>query len=514
MDNQVSDIVVVGGGTAGWLTAGILAADHCAYHEHGINVTLIESPDVKTIGVGEGTWPTMRGTLEKIGISELQFLACCDAAFKQGSEFVGWRNGATDDRYYHPFVLPHFIGKCQAVDYWQAHYTNMPFAQFASPQAAICDAGLAPKQIQTPEYGAVANYGYHLNAGKFSELLKQHCCEKLGVRYVSDHVTAINNRVDGYIGSVTTRAQGDIKGQLFIDCTGSAAILLGDHYQVPLVSRRHQLFNDCALAAQIPYPAVDSPIKTHTVSTAQDAGWIWDIGLPTRKGVGYVYSSEHTTDQAAEQTLRRYIGQSLDDANVNVRKISFNPGHRQEFWHKNCVGVGMSAGFIEPLEASALALVELSANMISKDLPANLSVMPIIGERFNQRFNLRWQRIIEFLKLHYVLTERTDTAYWRDHCMAESIPERLQQLLELWRYQEPSYNDFSEIEEIFPSSSYMYVLYGMGFKKQMSNHLKHDQNPKMLDALFNQNRQTIDKYVAGLPQNRQLIEQLCAQYKR
>ena len=405
----------------------------------------MKSPDVKTIGVGEGTWPTMRNTLETIGVSEVEFIQCCDVSFKQGSQFIGWVNGQKNDRYYHPFVPPVGYGECNLARYWQEQTSEKSFAHFTSYQAYLCDHNIAPKQFQTPEYAAVANYGYHLNAGKFAELLHKHCTEKLGVNYVRSHIEAINESQHGLIQSLTVSNSEEITGDLFIDCSGTHAILIGKHYQIPFINKKHILFNDSAIAVQVPYDEPDAPIRSQTVSTATDSGWIWDIALPTRKGIGHVFSSQYTNDETAKKTLIDYIAKDLAEekiAELKFKKLTFEPGHREKFWHKNCVAVGMAAGFLEPLEASALALVELSAKMISKELPANQAILPITEKRFNERFHYRWKRIIEFLKLHYVLSERNSSQYWLDNKAKESIPEPLQELLTLWQYQPPSYNDF------------------------------------------------------------------------
>jgi len=509
MNKAIKHVVIVGGGTAGWLTAGIIAAEHHANSSQGIQLTLIESPDISPIGVGEGTWPTMRNTLQTIGISESDFLHCCDASFKQGSQFIGWVNGQSDDNYYHPFVAPQGFGQANISGYWQQQCPQIPFAHAVSFQPHLCDHGCAPKQKQTPEFAAVANYGYHLNAGKFAALLQRHCTENLGVTHIIDHVDHVNGSIDDNISSVSTRNYGEVTGDLFIDCSGSSAILLSKHYQIPFINKKDILFNDSAIAVQVPYNTDDTAIASHTLSTAQQAGWIWDIGLPTRRGVGYTYASDYLTDEAAELALRNYLAKDLSAdtlAKLTFRKITFTPGHREKFWHKNCVAVGMAAGFLEPLEASALALVELSAKMIAKELPANQSIMAITAERFNQRFHYRWQRIIEFLKLHYVLSQRSNDKYWLDNRLTATIPARLQQLLSLWQYQEPSYNDFSEIEEIFPAASYQYILYGMGFTTQARPITRRLDNPNISRKNLEENQQLSQKYLAGLPSNRELID--------
>lgn len=513
MDKQIKNIVIVGGGTAGWLTCAVIAAEHCANSDNGMRVTLIESPDVKTIGVGEGTWPTMRGTLKKAGISETDFFRECDAAFKQGAKFAKWVTGAQDDAYYHPLVLPQGYNEVNLAPFWQAHADKVSFADAVSFQSQLCEQGLAPKQASTPEYAHVANYAYHLDAGKFASFLQKHCTEKLGATHILDHVSAVNNDESGDIASVTTNHHGCIEGDLFIDCTGFNSLLLGKHFGVPFKSCKDVLFNDTALATHVPYIDDISPIESHTVSTAQSAGWVWDIGLPTRRGVGHVFSRAHISDDKAEQELRAYIAQSRPDiaSSLDVRKIDINPGHREKFWHRNCVAIGLSAGFLEPLEASALVLVELSAAMISEQMPATRATMNVVSKRFNDKFLYRWERIIDFLKLHYVLTKRTDSAYWIDNCRAETIPEGLSELLELWQYQSPWHQDFTHVDEVFPSASYQYVLYGMGFRTQTPATQRRSMNQGLADKHLQQNHALTQKLVNALPTHRELINVIKAQ---
>lgn len=511
MNKAVKSLVIVGGGTAGWLSAGIIAAEHKSHSSQGIQLTLIESPDINPIGVGEGTWPTMRHTLQSIGISELDFLNCCEASFKQGSQFIDWVTGDKDDSYYHPFVAPHGFGQSNISGFWQKNATQIPFAHATSFQPHLCDNHRAPKQPQTPEYAAVANYGYHLNAAKFAALLQQHCTKNLGVKHIVDHVTQVNGDLDGNIETVSTKAHGNIQGDLFIDCSGSKALLLGEHYQIGFVHKKKILFNDRAIAVQAPYENNDEEIASHTLSTAQDSGWIWDIGLPTRRGVGYTYASDYLSDDKAEQALKSYLSKSLSTKtleSLSFKRLSFVPGYREKFWHKNCVAIGMAAGFLEPLEASALALVELSAKMVAKELPANTAIMPITEQRFNKRFHYRWQRIIEFLKLHYVLSRRQGSQYWLDNRSEETIPPRLRQLLTLWQYQAPSYNDFTEIEEIFPAASYQYILYGMGFITEEKTTLSQYDNDQISRKNVEENQKLCQKYLSGLPSNRELLNYL------
>lgn len=509
MEKIIKQIVIVGGGSAGWLTAGIIAAQHATKTPGGIQVTLVESPDVNTIGVGEGTWPSMRNTLQTIGISETDFIRECSATFKQGSKFVGWKNGRADDFYYHPFTTPTAYTHSNLAAAWQSHFSHMPFADAMCEQSHICEAGRAPKQIATPEYAGVVNYGYHLDAGKFGQMLQQHCTATLGVKHVLDHVTHINSTANGDIESIATKNSGAIAGDLFIDCSGLSCLLLGQHFQIPFIDKKQFSLNDSALAIQTPYSDEDLAIASPTIATAQEAGWIWDIGLSSRRGTGHVYSCAHMSDEKAEQILRAYIAKSVGEKKaetLSCRKLSIRAGHRQKFWHRNCVAVGMSAGFIEPLEASALALVEMSASMISDEMPVTRAAMTVVEKRFNARFDYRWARVVDFLKLHYVLTQRTDSDYWRDASNPVSTPEHLQELLQLWRYRAPYFNDFIQSEEVFPSASYQYVLYGMGFETQMRGYAKQRDNLSTAIKTIETTLVKAPKYIDNLPTNRELIE--------
>ncbi len=510
-DSPVRRVVVLGGGSSGWLTAGVIAAEHQAHLPSGIQVTLVESPDVKTIGVGEGTWPTMRDTLRQMGVSESDFIVECDASFKQGTKFINWIGGEYD-YYYHPFVLPQGYLEANLAGEWLARHRHTPFADLVSFQPHLCESGKAPKQTSTPEFAAVANYAYHLDAGKFGAFLQRHCRQQLGVRHVEDHVVGVESSPSGDIAALATRSHGLVKGDLFIDCTGFASMLIGKHFNVPFLSQRHLLFNNTAYAVQVPYRDRHSPIASSTISTATGSGWIWDIGLSTRRGLGHVCSSAHCSDDHARRVLREYVAETsgLDADSLETRKFSFEPGYRQKFWHRNCVAVGIAAGFIEPLEASALVLIELSAAMISNDLPATRRAMDIVARRFNERFQYRWGRIVDFLKLHYVLSKRDDTDYWRDNGRPESNPERLSELLTLWRHRPPARHDFYQNEEIFPSASYQYVLYGMGFRPERPATARRSHQSPLADKFFRESAKLTSTMLKALPTNRELIHHIQA----
>lgn len=461
VEQVIRRIVIVGGGSAGWLTAALLASTHGP--ASGVQVTVIESPDVPTIGVGEGTWPSMRDTLRRIGVGEADFVRACEATFKQGSLFAGWVDGQPGDAYAHPFVLPQGYLDADLVAGW-LEAGDVPYAELVSFQPHLCAAGCAPKQFATPEYAAVANYAYHLDAARFGHFLREHCVQRLGVRHLPDHVEGVLAAEDGDISALATREHGELPGDLFVDCTGTRALLLDGHYRVPFTPVRDVLFNDRAVAVQIPHASPDAPIACQTVATAQRNGWVWDIGLPSRRGIGHVYSSAHQDENGALATLDAYVraqGATMDPS--AVRRIAFEPGYRRQAWHRNCVAIGLSAGFVEPLEASSLALVELAATAVADQLPATREAMALVARRFNEAFAYRWERVVEFLKLHYVLSRR-DGDYWRAHRDPATLPEPLRERLALWRHQPPSRYDLVRVDEVFPSASYHYVMYGMGWR--------------------------------------------------
>ncbi|WP_230769971.1 tryptophan halogenase family protein [Sphingomonas sp. Leaf4] len=496
MSGRIRRVVVVGGGTAGWLAACRIAAAADPSAQQPLSVTLIESPDIATIGVGEGTWPTMRGTLARIGIDEATFLRATDASFKQGSRFDGWRTGAADDRYYHPFTAPADLPAADLLRDWR----RGGFADHVCAQPNVCADDLAPRQPAMPPYAGALNYAYHLDATKFAALLRETAVDRLNVTHIRDHVTGVEPAANGDIAAVVARDTGRITGDLFLDCTGQAALLIGGHCRIGTIDRTATLFNDRAIAVQVPV-ASDSPIASQTNATAHDAGWIWDIGLPARRGIGCVYASDFLDDDAAAATLTAYLARTapgVDPADLSFRQLRFRSAHRERFWVGNCLAIGLSAGFLEPLEASAIVLIELSLDALLDGFPADRAAMDLHARRFDALFRYRWDRIIDFLKLHYVPSRR-DTPYWRAHRDPASIPPSLCDLLALWRTQPPSPADFAQAGEIFPAASYQYVLYGMGVTPPPAGPLR--PRPETASVLH-QVRQRARTLTASLPTNR------------
>lgn len=503
MNHAIRKVVIVGGGTAGWITANVVAG---ACRRTGCEVSLVESPDIPTIGVGEGTWPSMRQTLRRIGLSEAEFVRTCDASFKQGTRFFGWSGRKGRDDYCHPFSLPVEYASLNPASHWLASGSETPFAELVTPQAKLIELGLAPKQVTTPEYAFAYNYAYHLDAGRFASLLQRKAVD---VAYIVGNVKQIDPAPDGDIAAVVLDTGERLEGDLFVDCTGQRALLIGGHYGVRLASARDWLFNDRAIAVQVPYAGPDAPIASATYATAQPAGWIWDIGLQSRRGIGYVHSSAHVDHDTALATVQGYVegtSPGVDVGGLSYRTIPFEPGYRAVFWHRNCVAVGLSAGFVEPLEASALALIEQSAAMIAEQFPRDRAIMEVAAKRFNAKMHHHWERIVEFLKLHYATSVRDDE-YWRDNREPTSFPESLRDKLTLWQQQTPWHDDAPRVDELFPSASYQYVLYGMGVRPEFDvrNGSSPDDSHARADRLFHDTRLRTEQAAKVLPDNRSLL---------
>ncbi len=503
-------ILIVGGGTAGWLTAAYLAkALRLAERPH-LDITVLESPDIGTVGVGEGTFPTIRSTLQFLGIDEAHFIRETAATMKQGIRFVDWAHAPRDRQhheYFHPFEAPFYAEDLNLVPYWllQDAATRPPFAQAMTLQQRVAEAQRAPKRAGEAPYAAPLNYAYHFDALKLAKLLADRA-RQLGVAHVQGTVSHVALDATGAIAHLDTTDRGRFEADLYIDCTGFRAELIGKAMGTSFTSVREQLFVDRALACKLPFDGPDTPMESCTIATAHEAGWLWEIGLNGARGIGCVYSSSHISDERAAEILRGYCGAGQED--LPIRSIPFAPGYRAQQWVKNCVAVGLSAGFLEPLESTGLVLIEAAVGMIAEMLPHS-GPIAAPARRFNELMTARFENIINFLKLHYCLSQRPEP-FWRDNTQRATIPDRLAELLEEWQLRPPGRFDFVLDTETFAFFNYQYILYGMGFGTDLS--AGRDDFPRADDAtrLFAKIQRFADRAVADLPSHRSLIQQINA----
>jgi tryptophan halogenase len=503
-------VTIVGGGTAGWITACYMARMLSSHLPTGVQITLIESEDIGIIGVGEGTFPSIRKTLKRIGLSEADMVREASATFKQGIRFNNWRRtpgpgAGEDDHYFHPFQVADQHAGLDLLPYWLLGVAgDAPWADVCTVQKRVVEDRRGPKLVTHDDYAGPLNYAYHFDAVEFARLLRKHAIS-LGVRHVVDDIDQVVLGADGAIDHLRARKSGEVRADLYVDCSGFRAELIGKTLGAPFRSFRDQLFQDRAVAIQIPYGEAGGPIPSYTISTAQSNGWTWDIGLHNRRGTGYVYSSAHITDEEAERTLRAYIGPAADG--LPARALKFEAGFRETQWRKNCVAIGLSAGFIEPLEATGIGFAEIAAVILCGLFPWS-GEYELAAKQFNAQMACRYTHVIDFIKLHYCISERRDTAFWHDHTSAATISDALNGRLEVWRHRPPSFLDVDLKHDIFTEHNWQYVLYGMGFQTDLgarAGALRFFDDARRTFADIG--RQS-DYALTVMPKHRDLIEQV------
>jgi flavin-dependent dehydrogenase len=416
--------VILGGGTAGWMTACLIAKK---WPQH--QVTVIESPDIGIIGVGEGSTPQLKAFFEKIGLTEAEWMPKCNATYKAGIRFHGWSDRAGFDSYFHPFhtqldgfTLPQFEFHTRARrtgrDVW-AH----PDRFFLSAKlAGDCRAPLPPENFPF-EIG----YGYHFDAVLVGKTLREHAVQKLGVIHLERTIEDVVLTENGEVESLKTTDNELIEGDFFFDSSGFRGVIIQKALAEPFRPFAENLFNDRAVA--MPTPNDDGDIKSETRATALSAGWVWKIPLTNRAGNGYVFSSKYIDPDAAEIELRAHLG--LLDADVEARHLQMNVGRVERSWVKNCLAVGLSQGFIEPLEATALHIVQATVEGFI-DAYENGGMSASHADEFNQVIARRYEGIRDYIVAHYRMNQRSDSQYWRDNASNQALSDDLKAVMTSW----------------------------------------------------------------------------------
>ena len=464
-NSEASDpltIVIVGGGTAGWLTAAFLQNQLPHTLNRPVNITVIEAEDIPTVGVGEATIPSIRQTLAACGIEEHVFLKNCGATFKQGIEFINWRdtpNEGEGNSYFHPFGDQIMVAGKDATWQWLQlpEHQRAAYAEQFSVQAEAARSGQAPKNFKDKPYDGALAYAYHLDAGKLAQFLKT-LSKQRGALHKVQKVVEVERRGE-VIDALRLDNNERIKADLFIDCTGFAARLINSDKQNDFNSLSDTLFVDRAVVTRVENDSLADVIG-YTKSTAQSAGWIWDIALQDRRGVGHVYSSRYIDDDAAKAELAAYVKQPVET--LETRRLDMRIGYHDQQWRGNCVAIGLSSGFLEPLESTGIYLIEMANWAMLEFVPRYLAgAQP--QSSYNRILHNHYRNIADFLKMHYCLSNRRDTAFWRDNCDPATIPQSLQTNLATWKSAVPSIYDFHSTTQCFSATNYKFVLYGMGW---------------------------------------------------
>jgi len=457
MKSPVKRIIIVGGGTAGWMSAILMA--HC-WKNRDIQITLVESPNIGTIGVGEGSTPQLKAFFDFLGIQESEWMPKCYATYKNGITFSGWSTKPEFSSYFHSFeseldfkTEPAFFYNCsvrrKGVNI-QAH----PDRFYLGAQLTRMNLGPKPND----NFPFEVSYGYHFDASLLGQFFRDKA-EKLGVVHIEGKVESTHLDSDGYIKNIRLDDGTTLDAELFVDCSGFSSLLMQQALKVPFVSFGKNLFNDAAVTLQTPFSEEYNP---QTISTALSNGWVWRIPLINRTGNGYVYSSSHCSADEAETELRRHL--NLVDNNISARHLKMKVGRVEKHWYKNCLAVGLSQGFIEPLEATALHLVQetIQGFIDACELGEFTNVNQ---DKFNQRINARFEGVRDYIVTHYILNSRQDTEYWQSNRNNTNISDSLKKLLSCWASGKDLTQEILDqgIDKFYTSMSWHSIFAGYGF---------------------------------------------------
>lgn len=483
-------IVVAGGGTAGWMAAAALARTM----GQTVAVTLVESEAIGTVGVGESTIPPLVVYNRLLGINEAEFMRATQATFKLGILFDNWKQPG--DRYFHSFG---YTGK----DHWAAGFQHYWLEGRARGHTQSYDdyclelvAALQSKFAQLPDNKV--NYAYQLDSGLYARFLRQ-MAEADGVTRIEGKIARVE--LDGESGDIAAlELDGGrrIEGGLFLDCTGFRALLIEGALHAGYDDWTHWLPCDSAIALQT--PNVRPPVP-YTRAMAHDAGWQWRIPLQHRTGNGIVYCSRYLDHDAA---LERLLGNIEGEPLTPPNKIRFQTGARRKQWHRNCIAIGLSGGFMEPLESTSIHLIQRAILRLIRMMPQGAISPRDIAEFNDQQFQ-DMEQIRDFLILHYKVTDRRDSPFWRQ-CAAMDVPDSLRQKIELFR---DTARVFRRNEELFAENSWVQVMLGQGIEPRAWHPIAGKLNDDELDRLLGMIRQDVTRTVAGLPAHADYVARYC-----
>ena len=486
----IKRIVIAGGGTAGWMVAAALSKTLGKL----LDIKLIESDEISTVGVGEATIPTLVTFHRLLDINEKEFMAATQATFKLGISFENWRNVGED--YIHSFGI---TGK----DHWTAGFQHFWLKgrerNLASDYGDYClelKAALQNKFAHLPNGGM--NYAFHMDASLYAKYLRGFS-EKFGVQRIEGKIVAVKSDAQpGHISALRLDSGVDIEGDLFIDCTGFRGLLIGQTLGVEYQDWSQWLYCDSAVAVQT--ESVGDAVP-YTRSIAHDAGWQWRIPLQHRVGNGIVFSSRHADDGRATETL---LGNIQGTVLTEPRVIKFRPGQRSSTWSGNCVAIGLASGFLEPIESTSIHLIQRGILRLLQMFPANGISQSDVDE-YNQQTRAEIEHIRDFIILHYHVTHRQDTAFWRA-CRDMDIPQSLRHRIELFR---ETGRVFRAPNELFAENSWIQVMLGQGITPRQRHPVADLMGDAELAQFLDGIRTTVDKTLVQLPSHQGYVERYC-----
>lgn len=483
----VKKVVVAGGGSAGWMAAAALSTQLGAL----LDITLVESDAIGTVGVGESTIPTARTFVHLLGLDEREFMRETGATFKLGILFENW--GQVGDRYIHSFGQ---VGKSTLM----AHFHHLWL--HARSQGFGGDLGNYCLELRASEEGkfytaddAPVNYAYHIDATRFGRYLRRRC-ENKGVRRVEGKIQEVQQDAGtGHITALVLESGERVEGDLFIDCTGFRGLLIEQTLKAGFEDWGQWLPNDRAVAVQT---RTRDPAMPLTRAVAHTAGWQWGIPLQHREGNGWVYCSDFMSDDEAAGSL---LGQLKGERLTDPWQLRFRPGRRRKAWDKNCVAIGLAAGFIEPLEATSLHMIMIAVTRLLQLFPFTGVNEPLVN-RFNFLANQEIERIRDFIILHYNATERSDTPYW-DRCRTMEIPASLAERIQLFRETAQVYHVPGEL---FLVDSWLQVMLGQRIRPASHHLMGALMPPEQLRQALEDLKGNIARAVARMPSHQDFVD--------
>ncbi|WP_323142928.1 tryptophan halogenase family protein [Massilia phyllosphaerae] len=496
MQDRVKNITIVGGGSAGWMAAAALAT----YLGKNASIRLVESEEIGIVGVGEASVPHIKlFNGQWLGIDEADFVRRTQGTIKLGIEFKDWRR--IGDSYIHGFgTIGRSLGPLPFHQFWLKLHRQGRAAPIGAYSAQTVMAPLgkfAPGDRNAPPNSPLADiaYAYHFDATLYARFLRE-LAEQRGVQRIEGRIVKVNQRAsDGFIESVTLENGQTIDGELFIDCSGFRGLLIEETLNTGYVDWTEWL--PCDRAVAVPSERLQT-ITPYTRSTARAAGWQWRIPLQHRTGNGYVYSSRHTSDDEAVATLLANLdGKAL----AEPRKLAFTTGMRRKFWNKNVVALGLASGFLEPLESTSIYLAQSGITRLLSLFPTR-DFNPLLIERYNRESVFEYERIRDFLVLHYHATERGDTPFW-DHCRTMAIPDTLRETIDLFR---TDGRYFRNGEDFFALPSWVQVMLGQGIVPQGYHPIVDEMPEDKLVEHVEGVRTMLARAVATMPTHEEWID--------
>ncbi|GAB3024828.1 tryptophan 7-halogenase [Oleiagrimonas citrea] len=494
--SPIRTVVILGGGTAGWITAALLSR---AFGPN-LAIRLVESDAIGTVGVGEATIPQIQHINRFLGLDEREVLKASQGTYKLGIQFNDW--GRVGDSYLHAFGdigLP--LGLIPFQHYWlrDRQRDGAPDLWAYSINAHACQAGRMAQMERVGDSPLTGlRHAYHLDAGLYARYLRKQC-DPAVVQRVEGKVVDVSLRdTDGFIESVRLENGDVIEGDLFVDCSGFRGLLIEQTLHAGYDDWNHWL--PCNRATAVASSRM-APLRPYTQANARAAGWQWRIPLQHRNGNGHVYASDFISDDEAAATLLANLeGKALTEP----RLLRFNTGCRRRFWHRNCIAIGLSAGFMEPLESTGIHLIQSAVSRLLSMFP-DRSFDPALIDEYNRQTRFEYERIRDFLILHYRATERRDTPFWR-HCSHIEIPDSLQRKLDVFRASGQIYRDG---EELFTDVGWLQVLIGQHIEPQRYHALADAVSPQQLDEFLAHIRTLLNRATDQMPTHEAFIERHC-----